>query len=1218
MSPLVSRPSIFLWILLSAFLVGPSLLSATWPWKDLVLVDEVNCGDAEDSHPFQDYPSGISEIRTVLGQNARHLPNDHGGVKYFAYRLGENKGLVAGKAYVLEVDYPEDAPRSIFVLNRGCETQRGFHTGATIGDALHPPYIFSNPESLALPLSGKYETFRMIFHLHDRFPVINQPRTDEYPRSLRPEDGFWVLIAQFRASDDPLSEGAAVSSIRLYEAPDLPASYAEINYPPEGLPRRYLFSREEMADMVVASNAVEKRGVQIDVDWFAYKAQLMRLLGFNTFSVDLLEFGHNQGWDSTPYGGNDWVYQAWNTARWENIVKMAAANDLYLLPYYEYSGSRGAAGLGYEKRALPLTRDDAYTEISWTEDARADLTDPDTFDDFRKMLDATVLRLKDEGNFVGVWLRPRSSQLPISFGPHALNRFSEEVDGGKSVSRADLRESRTLLDRYYSWWFEKRREFINQIRDYLRENEVNAEAVVLYTSDATEAGRNAITHPTALIAESPGTWSTVNHEVVSLEEALETRRHHTALTSPRMTYGGWEWHHADPLSDPWNYDDNEGGLLTFPFNRRYTIGDSAALNAFRTPSGLAMIRHYTLNEDTMSTDSRERVFGYFVSDVEPAGPFCMIAEAEAMANGDPRYLGYLSGHTFNRSFPEYVRAFNQAFLSLPAIESEVIEIADRDRVVVRRYASENHGDWYSVVNLNYETVTTTIRFPSSGKIVDAATDTVLAQETDSIELELHPCELRSLRLISQTKINDDSAETLSEVPLRITPLENDSSPHELALVSISAAHHGVAEIEGDAVRYTSHAGFVGEEELIATVSDGETSHESRIRIRIAPQFGREPREPLFKQNFEASRELGSYCTPTPHDHRSFNDLAPHDSNGGWWINAGGALEFSYLGGCEDNGAGFTRFFDHDLKDRVIEIQFDFTAYDVSGTSDLFRFQIGDFETVANYGSSEASERVLDTLTVRAQGTDAFRLYHERIPVGSILRSNEGSMRRITWIINPTEVTQQIQGPDESIHSLEPVSASFWIDANLIQKDQSLSGSAVEHLRGFRCYLPNCHDGTRLRFDNFSITALGDLKPFGYSRWSFQLGLAGSEAFPFEDPDHDRLVNLMEYAVGANPLEADLSIPFSLDVTDHRYELTYQRRRSDNLPTGSTADFILDGLRFNLEISSDLLTWQNASTLFKDPRTVHTSTHEEVTLTSLQTVEDHAPPQYIRLQVELAE
>lgn len=46
--------------------------------------------------------------------------------------------------------------------------------------------------------------------------------------------------------------GAAMSTIRLYEVPNPKAATVKINFPPDGLPRRHVFSREEMADSALA------------------------------------------------------------------------------------------------------------------------------------------------------------------------------------------------------------------------------------------------------------------------------------------------------------------------------------------------------------------------------------------------------------------------------------------------------------------------------------------------------------------------------------------------------------------------------------------------------------------------------------------------------------------------------------------------------------------------------------------------------------------------------------------------------------------------------------------------------------------------------------------------------------------------------------------------------------------------------------------------------
>ncbi|SEM51995.1 hypothetical protein SAMN05444354_11824 [Stigmatella aurantiaca] len=713
----------------------------------LTLIDEVNCGDPNDPHAFQQFPANISRIETVLGRPVRVLPNDVPGRKYFAYRLGYGKELAAGKAYVLSVEYPDDVPRTMIISNNGAEYTRAFHTGNTVGDALLPPYVNPNAESLELPQTGEFQTWQSLFHLHDRYPLIKRPRDKEFPRDQGPSDGFWVAIAQFRPEDGPLSRGAAAAKIRLYEAPASPAYYAQVRLPPAGLPQRHLFFREEMADGVINQDAGPYLGVSNRVSWYEYKARLMKFLGMNTFSKDLLEFGHNQGWDSTAHGGNNWVYQSRYPGLWGETLTMLERYDLNVLPYYEYAGSIGYAGLGNQKRALPLTRTDAYTHISWTEGTRADLTDPDTLADFKKMLDLTVVQYAGRKKFTGVWLRPRSSHLPIGFADATLARFAAEANGGTAITRAQLQADSALRQRYYTWWMGKRRAFIDSVTDYLRAKGVGNDVVTLFTSDATEAGRSHPVNGDAMTAENPAPWLALGKSVLSLDRALSESRQLNTLVQPRSTWGGWEWQHADPWSDPQNYVSDTKGALTYTFNHAYTVGRPDALNAFRSGAGLAMVRHYALNEDTM-TENNDPLLGYFVTDTERAGPYTMLAEARAVAHGDPRFIGYLSSASFNRGFPEYVRAFNQAFLALPALPSQVVpNAASNGAVVVRAIPTPSSGTYLAVVNTGVRQVDdVTVTLPATGSVTDAATGAAVPVVNGKLTLSMYPAQLRAFRV----------------------------------------------------------------------------------------------------------------------------------------------------------------------------------------------------------------------------------------------------------------------------------------------------------------------------------------------------------------------------------------------------------------------------------------------------------------------------------------
>lgn len=727
------------------------------PFGRVRLVDEVDLGAADPGHRFQESPRGISRVETILGRPCRVLEPRDGEGSFLAVRLGEWKGLRPGAGYVVVLDYPEDRPRSVFVRNGGNEASLGFHTGTTVGDALHAKYVNGNPESLKLPLSGRYETWTLYFNLHDRSPLLGFPRDPE-PRTLPAEDGFTFAIAQLPSRDDPTSAGAAAARVRLYEVLDQKALEQPLHYPPAPLPRRHVFWREEMADGVIASDRESERGVDDRLDWYRFKANQMALLGIGTFGKDLLEFGACQHWDPTPYGGNAWVHHAdGSRGLWAEIVALMGQRGRSLLPYYEYAGSKGDKGLGYERRAKPLTRDDAFTHISWIETANADLTDPDTLADFAKMLDLTVLRLKDQAHFDGVWLRPRS-QWPLGFGDGALGRFAKETNAGRSITRADLRADAALLRRYEAWWYGKRRTFLEGVRDHLRRGGL-PDALVVFTPDPGEPGPPFPTWEKRLVTDDVPAWSTIlkdpRHVIdgkptvpIGVDRVLREGLYLEALTAAPLSWGGWEVDHASPPADPERYGDVPGVLLSHGIHRSYSAASARTFDAFRGPSGLAVVRHRPLNEHMLFDRADKPLLGYFVADVERAGPACMLTEALAVANGDPTELGYLLGGPIGRGFPQYVRSFHANFLALPALPSERLDGAcDDPEVVVRAIRTEGHGTYLAVVNTGATAkAAVAIRLPQAGRVVEAATERVLETVVGTVTLRLEAFELRSLHV----------------------------------------------------------------------------------------------------------------------------------------------------------------------------------------------------------------------------------------------------------------------------------------------------------------------------------------------------------------------------------------------------------------------------------------------------------------------------------------
>jgi hypothetical protein len=187
-------------------------------------------------------------------------------------------------------------------------------------------------------------------------------------------------------------------------------------------------------------------------------------------------------------------------------------------------------------------------------------------------------------------------------------------------------------------------------------------------------------------------------------------------------------------------------MLSYTYNRLYTVSSPRPFDAYRSKAGLTIMRHYTLNENEMSVGDDE-ILGYFVCDVERAGPYSMMAEARAVAYGDPHYLGSLTGNSNKRGFPRYVRRFHAAFLALPALPSTVLADASSDsEVVARMIRTDSQGTYVAVVNTGFQGKSQlSVKLPT-GTVRDAVSGETLTVKDGAVILDLDPAELRSLHI----------------------------------------------------------------------------------------------------------------------------------------------------------------------------------------------------------------------------------------------------------------------------------------------------------------------------------------------------------------------------------------------------------------------------------------------------------------------------------------
>ena len=673
-------------------------------YGDLTLVDSIECA-TDTQHSFREFPAGRSYVSNILGQacivmhhvKTSETSNGKESSAYISWRIGKGKNLVPSDPYLIVVEYPDDAPRSSTIINRGAPTRRGFHTGITVGDALSPPYVMNFPESYEIPLTQGFEKIEQVMYLVEKALTYNEQGS----RMDTSVEGFDIAFALFPQDDQKSSHGVALKSIKLYHINDEANLKAKITYPKGDTPRRVVTFREEMSDD--GGHASFNDPVQ----WYRNKGRLMSALGMNTYSRDLLEFGYCQYWDPAYNNyGDGWMnYNYEMRGLWEQVVTVMGEQGHNLFPLYEYAGGRGAwDSLGNKKLVKPLfidTKTDArFNNQDYQENCLVDITSAAAHEDFKKILDCTIIRFKDKANFLGSWVRSRG-QMPVSFHENTVALFCQEkgYDSATVTRRyiADQGMNSDIYKEYMAWWYLKRVEFFNEMQKYLEENGV-ANAKSFYTSCPAETGEYAYNWWGGTVANND-TWANVSGESAISVGAATWNYNEYCLKREWPTWGNYEFFHTTPTDDPQNYANLKNVGLTYPFNRVYTVVGGYDKSWRNSSDDLFFVRHHSLNENALRDENDTHILGYYTADFEKAGRACMLSELWSMAICDPTMIGYLFGYDLGRNNAKPVREFNQNFLALPATKSTVVSGGYWGaELTVRRWDTEESGTYFAVIN----------------------------------------------------------------------------------------------------------------------------------------------------------------------------------------------------------------------------------------------------------------------------------------------------------------------------------------------------------------------------------------------------------------------------------------------------------------------------------------------------------------------------------------
>ena len=697
---------------LLALSVRADLVPGLEDYGSLTLVDSIDCA-ADTTHRFREYPAGWSKVETILGVPTRTMAHKSDTCCYVSWRLGEGKGIVPNDPYVLVVDYPDEAPRSVTLFNFGNGTRHGYHTGWTAGDSWSPPYVTQSLESWPIPYSGETKQLVQVMVPFEKSKQYNGSDN----RIPMDTDGFDLNFGLIKAAEAPDSVGLAVSAIRLYKIDSYDVARPSIPYPAEGLPRRIVTSREEMGDGDLFAGYAHAQ------DAYKGRAKLIRLLGMNTCSKDLLEFGYMQNFR----GDYRWGYAA---NYWDEIVDNLAAEDVDIFPFYEYHGSRGSSGIGYMDSLKPWTLNSAknadwkylFSNQSYVYNCMVDLTNDEAIWDLQKLYQATIEPYLGKANFRGMWIRNRGA-MPVGFNDHAIARFNAERTN--TATRAQIYNNGNyygtdLYNEYRAWWYEKRRDVFARLQGMIRGG-IGSDAKVYYSNTIEEPGEfwaNWGNPRTAMIGEADDQKYQGKNFNEYTGKGWRTSVGWTAgdywpqaLNADCPTWGNYEVNHSAPADDPHNYTNLNNVALCYPFNCVWTVAAGEGDKRYRNASGdLPFVRHYSLNENDFRNASNQDICGYYTCDWDHAGRAVMLAELYAMAYNDPTMLAYLFTANLVRNDSTYVREFNLNYLSLPAVRGEATAGGYWPATLtVRRYATDK-GTYWAVINCDVRAWSGTVDF----------------------------------------------------------------------------------------------------------------------------------------------------------------------------------------------------------------------------------------------------------------------------------------------------------------------------------------------------------------------------------------------------------------------------------------------------------------------------------------------------------------------------
>jgi len=704
----------------------------------LVVNDSIACGLSNDHHILMDGRIDVtlgeeyvsdrlpgSKITNLWNGTGRIVAYDRG---YFAYTIGLH--LKRGQPYVLEVQYPEDAPRTMALVIGNGAYAPGIHTGHTL--AQPEPRFFS--EQIMFPLSKNIEKAQFIV----------------WPGEREMRNGLLVGIADPGTRNAPFSHKPLVFTITLYNMLTIARPRIHTSFPPEL--QRYAWTECDRAlswdnarylphlnSVIYGLNALAPCALpwnSRDDDAGSLMAPSPRYARYVRRMVNNTEYETTQREDTRHHFNYFAEYANW-----------ARQYNLAVFPVFEYGGSdllppdaRAVAsnGLPYPPVRRSITGRDIYDSV--------DVCHPAVSEDAQALIGDMLRGLNNEQKSVlrPLIIRRRAEFLSTAYNDATLARFVREMSLNPPVSEPAALRSWILNSHhtaYRRWYQSNLLAFAAALQQTYARQTTAADGPALYYH-----WRQSGMPFEGLYFHTEDSWT--DHWCRVRSVPLE------GFPLPSIT--------PDALVDAvGRWTSTEEGLFAnlFPISGLLPVMPVYGTRAASTPAYAALFRGAACAVKIVPTLlSHARVYRrdrpplYAGTTLYHSREHIMYDALLAFVNYNPRYLAFDQSHPPCFPAAEFARRFILNFLALPALPLTPVPQAGQEHLYTATARAGSHT-YVAVANLDFMPCTAQVELPCP-----RATQLMpltgppeplpffVSGRGISFSLNLAPLELRSLRL----------------------------------------------------------------------------------------------------------------------------------------------------------------------------------------------------------------------------------------------------------------------------------------------------------------------------------------------------------------------------------------------------------------------------------------------------------------------------------------